>query len=86
VINGLMQMKTDDSEDGWISLARIGALALGIIVLVIGVLVAFLQIGNISNAAYYGEQTSLLGDLCWVSVGMAVELFGIGLIIFGNRK
>jgi hypothetical protein len=75
-------MKADDWRDKRISSARI----LGIIILVIGLLVAFWQTFNISNQVYFGEQPRLLGDLCWIAVGMAIELFGIGLIIVDNRE
>jgi uncharacterized membrane protein len=75
-------MKADDSRDKRISPAKI----LGIIILVIGLLVAVWQTFSVSNEVSFGEQSSLLGDLCWIAVGMAIELFGIGLIIVGKGK
>jgi uncharacterized membrane protein len=76
------KIKAKDSKDKRISPIRI----LGITVLVIGLLVAVWQALDISNEVYFGDQSSLLGDLCWIAVGMAIEFFGIGLIIVGNTK
>lgn len=56
----------------------------GIIILVIGLLVAVGQTFNIISEFYY--ETELLGSLCWIAVGMAIEFFGIGLIIVSKEK
>ena len=59
---------------------------LGIIILGFGLLLAVTQTSFIGNQAFFGDQSELLGDLCWIVVGMTVELFGIGLIILGRGK
>jgi len=78
----VMQMKADDNRDERARALRI----LGIIVLVIGLLVAVGQTFGISDGIYWANQAGLLGNLCWIAIGMALEIFGIGLIIVGNRK
>jgi hypothetical protein len=75
-------MKADDSRDEIARKLRI----LGLIILVIGLLVAVGQILNIEYDINGGYLDNLIGPLSWVAVGMAIEFFGIGLIIFGNRK
>ena len=57
-----------------------------IIILVYGLLVAVWQTLLISHQVYFNEQSDFLADLCWIAVGMTIELFGISLIIFGNGK
>jgi hypothetical protein len=75
-------MQADDSKNKRISPAKI----MGIIILVIGLLVAVLQSVSINNRVFWNDQSDLLGILCWTAVGMAIELFGIGLIMADNRK
>ncbi len=58
----------------------------GIIVLVIGLLVAVGQFFSIGDEVNNENQTRLLASLCYIAVGMAIEFFGIGLIIVDNRK
>jgi hypothetical protein len=82
VMNGVMQMKADDSKGERVSPASF----LGIIILVIGLLVAVGQFFSIGNEVNDLNQTGLLASLCYIAVGMAIEFFGIGLIIVGNRK
>ena len=59
---------------------------LGIVFLIVGLLIAVAQTRSIvyNQSAY--DQTALLGDLCWIAVGIAIELLGIGLIALGKRK
>jgi hypothetical protein len=59
---------------------------LGVIILVFGLLVAVIQTSFISNQVTFIDQAPLLGDLCWIAAGMAIELLGIGLIILGKRR
>jgi len=72
-------MKADKSRDESIW---------GIIVLGVGMLVAVWQTLSIGDRLYFDDQSGLLGILCWIAVGIAIELFGIGLIILavGDRK
>lgn len=81
-MNGVMQMKAYDSKGERVSPARF----LGIIILVIGLLVAVGQFFSIGDEVNTNDQIGLLGSLCYIAVGMAIEFFGIGLIIVGNRK
>ncbi len=59
---------------------------LSVIILVIGLLVPVWQTFKINNDAHFGVQADLLADLCWIAVGMAIEFFGVGLIILGERN
>jgi len=75
-------MKADDSRDRTAHTLRI----LGLIILVIGLLTVVWQIPNIMydiNGEYLND---LIEPLSWIVIGIAIEFFGIGLIIFGNRK
>ena len=81
-MNGVLQMKADDNRDETARALR----NLAIIILVIGLVVAIGQTLWISKEVSFNQQSDLLGNLCWIAVGMAIELFGIGLIIIGNRK
>jgi uncharacterized Tic20 family protein len=74
--------KSETSANGFGTIIQI----LGIIILGFGLLLAVTQTSFISNQAYFGDQSDLFGDLCWIAAGMAIELFGIGLIILGKRK
>ena len=64
----------------------LGLRILGIIILVIGLLLPVWQTFKINNDAHFGVSTDLLADLCWIAVGMAIEFFGVGLIILADRK
>ena len=81
-MNGVLQMKADDNRDETARALR----NLAIIILVIGLVVAIGQTLWISKEVSFNQQSDLLGNLCWIGVGMAIEFFGIGLIIVGNRK
>jgi hypothetical protein len=74
-------MKADDSKGERVSPTR-----LGIIILVIGLLVAVGQFFSIGDEVNNVSQTGLLASLCYIAIGMAFEFFGIGLIIVGNRN
>ena len=66
---------------------RISILSLmGLGIAFIGLLWVLYQGPAIDNEAYYSEQTNLLVTLCWLVFGVAVILFGIGLIIAGQKK
>jgi len=81
-MNSVVQMKDDSWKDEGFSPAGI----LGIVLLVIGLLIAVGQFFFIGNEINNLDQVGLLACLCYIAVGMAIEFFGIGLIIVGNRK
>ena len=78
MMNGVMQTKAGGNREEIARALRI----LGVIILVIGLLVPLWQ----ARALYLGEQSDLLGDLCWIVVGMAIEFFGVGLIILSDKR
>ena len=82
VTNGLTQMKADEGIDETARTLRI----LGLVILFIGLSVAVVQAPTIWYDIHGNYLDNLIGPLSWVAVGMAIELFGMGLIIFGNRK
>ena len=75
-------MKANDSIDRGAHTLRI----LGLIILVIGLLTVVWQIPNIMHDINGDYLNDLIEPLCWIVIGIAIEFFGIGLIIFGNRK
>jgi hypothetical protein len=81
-MNGAIQTKANDNGSETARALRI----LGVIILIIGLLVPVWQTFKINNDARFGVSTDLLADLCWIAVGMAIEFFGVGLIILADRK
>ena len=43
------------------------------------------QTFSINNDAHFGVKADLLADVGWIAVGMAIEFFGVGLIILSDR-
>jgi len=82
MMNGVMQMNAAGNRNETAHALR----NLAIIILVIGLVVVIGQTLWISKEVSFNEQSDLLGSLCYIAVGMAIEFFGIGLIIFSNRK
>ena len=58
---------------------------LGVIIFIIGLLVPVWQTIKITNDAHFVVQANVLVDLGWIAVGMAIEFFGVGLIILSDR-
>ena len=71
--------------DGW-KIEGFYATRAGIILLLVGLLIAVGQFFFIGNEVNNLDQVGLLASLCYIAVGMAIEFCGIGLIILGNRK
>ena len=81
-MNSVIQMK----DEGWKDEGFSPVCILGIVLLVIGLLIAVGQFLFIGNEVNNLDQVELLASLCYIAMGMAVEFFGIGLIIHGSRK
>jgi hypothetical protein len=81
MMNGVMQTKADDNRDEIARTLRI----FGVIILVIGLLVPVWQTLSINNDAHFSVKADLLADVGWIAVGMAIEFFGVGLIILSDR-
>ena len=76
-------MNADDSRRGRAASAII---TVGIVIVIIGLFIAVAQTYNIGTEVTFGEQADLLGKLCWILAGMAIELFGVGIIFTGSKK
>jgi hypothetical protein len=74
-------MNADESRGKRISRLTI----LGIIFLVIGLLIAVLYIYNINYDYGAGNEMGMVNDLAYIGLAIAIELFGIGLIILDKK-
>lgn len=74
-------MKTDDSGDKSPTKLTI----VGIIVLILGLLIAIAMLRSISYDYSVYDQYGLLSDLSYLVIAVVIELFGIGLIIVGKK-
>jgi hypothetical protein len=74
-------MKTDDNRDKELTQLTI----VGIIILIIGLLIALVMLRSISYDYNSVDQYGLLRDLSYVVFAGVIELFGIGLIIVSRK-
>ena len=60
--------------------------AIGLYIALVGLLFAVFQGLYIGSEAQSSDQANLLASLCWIAVGGVVVLFGISLVIAGQKK
>jgi hypothetical protein len=74
-------MNADESRDKRISQLTI----LGIIFLVVGLLIAVLDLFNVNYDYMAGNEMGIVKDLAYIGLAVAIEFFGVGLIILGKK-
>jgi len=77
-----MGMTTNESRGKSVSLITI----LGIVVLVIGLGIAVVYGSYVYNDFGYGGEVYVMRDIAYIGLAMAIEFFGIGLIILGKNN
>ena len=75
------QINTQDKSDKISTLS-----AIGLYIALVGLLFAVFQGLYIGREAQYSDQANLLASLCWIAVGGVVVLFGISLVIAGQKE
>jgi hypothetical protein len=59
---------------------------LGLLIACFGLLFAVVQGLGIVHEASLSDQSDLLATLCWIAIGATVVMFGMSLIILGQKK
>jgi len=82
VINVMRRTNTDSTR----SLTGHALEISGVITFVVGLLVPVWQTIKIDYYAHISVQANLLADVYWIAVGMAIELFGVCLILLADKR